>query len=128
MVHLKKRPPILTPVDGVEKLLQLLGGQDPVCKVSVELLEWQFTIIWNTEGTQNYIITIQSSTQSKSFEDLIAAWTAKKNPKHVRNVDNKLRVCWEAAFSAYFAGGQIVVADSVQKKQQQQMNGSVVIC
>lgn len=85
------------PVDGVEKLLQLLGGQDPVCKVSVELLEWQFTIIWNTEGTQNYIIPIQSSTQSKSFGDWIAAWTAKKikKPSNMSvTLTTKLRVCW----------------------------------
>lgn len=71
---MSQRPPILTPVYGVEKLLQLLGGQDPICKVSVELLKWQFTIIWNTGGTQNSIITIQSCTQSKTFKDLIAAW------------------------------------------------------
>lgn len=41
---------ILSPVDGVEELLQLLGGQDTVGKVGVELFKRQLSIVWNTES------------------------------------------------------------------------------
>lgn len=47
---------ILSAIYGVEKFLELLSGQDPVGKVSIELIKWQLAIIWNTEQVWAFII------------------------------------------------------------------------
>lgn len=57
----EKNSLILSAIYGVEKLLQLLGGQDPISKVSIELIKGQLAIIWKKEGKEESLLHRQNN-------------------------------------------------------------------
>lgn len=59
----------MSAIYGVEKFLELLSGQDPVGKVSIELVKWQLAIVWNTEQVWASIII----PKTQKSNDCIAA-------------------------------------------------------